>query len=171
MTNASKSNIEITWTNQGGLVIAAENGVADSTTDDLEEGDLNLYFTDARAQGALNQTTPNFTAVEIESLAKHVAATTDAPTAGVQTAYSWAHADYTSAEFLVKVAYGDHTEISKVLLTLDVNNNISITEYGIVGTNGSASSISATINVANVELLVDTENNNSTVTVVGTLLA
>ena len=171
LTNASKSNIEITWTNQGGLVIAAENGVADSDTDDLEEGSTNLYFTDARAQGAINDTTPNFAAVEINLVAKQVAATTDALTAGVQTAFSWAHTDYRSAEFLVKVAYGDHTEISKVLLTLDINNNISITEYGIVGTNGSASSISATIDGTDVDLLVDTENNSSTITVVGTLLA
>jgi hypothetical protein len=77
---------------------------------------------------------------------------------------------YRSAEFLVKVAYGDHTEISKVLLTLDVNDNIAITEYGIVGTNGSASTVSATVSGDEVRLLVTTANNNSTVTVMGTLL-
>ena len=170
LTSATKNNIQITGDGSG-LTITAENGVADSTTDDLDEGTTNKYFTDVRAVDALEAVVPNFTAVELNSVAKQVAATLSAPTAGVQTAFSWAHEDYRSAEFLIKVAYGDHTEISKVLLTLDVNNNISITEYGIVGTNGSASSASATINGANVELLVDTENNNSTVTVVGTLLA
>ena len=169
LTSANKTNIQITGDGSG-LTITAENGVADSTTTDLAEG-TNLYFTDVRAVNALQAVVPNFTAVELNSVAKQVAATLSAPTAGVQTAFSWAHEDYRSAEFLVKVAYGDHTEISKVLLTLDVNNNIAITEYGIVGTNGSASSASATINGANVDLLVDTENNNSTVTVVGTLLA
>ena len=170
LTGANLTNITITGTGAG-LTITAENGVADSDTDDLDEGTTNLYFTDVRAVDALEAVVPNFTAVELNSVAKQVAATLSAPTAGVQTAFSWAHTNYRSAEFLVKVAYGDHTEISKVLLTLDVNNNIAITEYGIVGTNGSASSISATINGANVELLVDTENNSSTVTVVGTLLA
>lgn len=170
LTGASLTNITITGTGAG-LTITAENGVADSDTDDLVEGTTNLYFTDARAVTALEAVVPNFTAVEINSVAKQVAATLSAPTAGIQTAFSWAHADYRSAEFLVKVAYGDHTEISKVLVTLDINNNIAITEYGIVGTNGSASSISATIDGTDVDLVVDTENNNSTVTVVGTLLA
>ena len=169
LTGASLTNITITGTGAG-LTITAENGVADSTTDDLEEGDVNLYFTDARAQGAINDTTPNFAAVEIDLVAKQVAAQTDAPTAGIQIAHAFAKADYRSAEYLVKVAYGTHTEISKVLLTLDSSDNIAITEYGIVGTNGSASSISAGISGANVQLQVTTANNNSTVTVMGTLL-
>ena len=170
LTGANLTNITITGTGSG-LTITAENGVADSDTDDLDEGTTNLYFTNARAVTALEAVVPNFTAVELNSVAKQVAATLSAPTAGVQTAFSWAHSDYRSAEFLVKVAYGDHSEISKVLVTLDINNNIAITEYGIVGTNGSASSISATIDGTDVELLVDTENNTSTITVVGTLLA
>jgi hypothetical protein len=171
LLNASLTNIAITGTSTTGLIITAENGVADSNTDQLAEGTTNKYFTNQRAIDALQGTDSMFTTVSIDEIALQVAATLSAPTAGVQTAYSWAKADYRSAEFLVKVAYGDHTEISKVLLTLDINDQIAITEYGIVGTNGSASSISATINGANVELLVETENNSSTVTVVGTLLA
>jgi hypothetical protein len=168
LTGATLTNITITG-NGSGLTITAENGVADSTTTDLAEGD-NLYFTDARAVDALEAVVPNFTAVELNSVAKQVAATLSAPTAGIQIGHTFAKADYRSAEYLVKVAYGDHTEISKVLLTLDVNDNIAITEYGIVGTNGSASSVSADISGTNVRLLVTTSNNNSTVTVMGTLL-
>jgi len=170
LTNATKNNIDITWTNQGGLVITAENGVADSTTSDLAEGSR-LYFTDQRAVDALEAVVPNFTAVELNSVAKQVAATLSAPTAGIQVAHAFAKSDYRSAEYLVKVAYGTHTEISKVLLTLDSSDNIAITEYGIVGTNGSASSISAGILGSDVQLQVTTVNNNSTVTVVGTLVA
>jgi hypothetical protein len=172
LTGASLTNITITGTGAG-LTITAENGVADSDTDDLTEGATNLYFTPNRAVNALQAVTPNFTAVDLNSVAKQVAATLSAPTAGIQTAYSFVKADYRSAEFLVKVAYGTHTEISKVLLTLDSSDNIAITEYGIVGTNGSASSISAAISSSGraVELQVTTVNNNSTVTVVGTLLA
>lgn len=170
LTGATLTNITISG-NGSGLTITAENGVADSNTDQLTEGTTNKYFTDARAVSALEAVVPNFTAVELNSVAKQVAATTSVPVAGVSTGYAWAKADYRSAEFLVKVAYGAHTEISKVLVTLDTSDNIAVTEYGIVGTNGSASSVSATISGNNVELQVTTTNNNSTVTVVGTLLA
>jgi hypothetical protein len=168
LTGASLTNITITGTGAG-LTITAENGVADSTTTDLAEG-TNLYFTDARARTAVDGTNRSFTSVELNSVAKQVAATLSAPTAGIQVAHAFAKADYRSAEYLVKVAYGTHTEISKVLLTLDTSDNIAITEYGIVGTNGSASSISAGISGANVQLQVTTANNDSTVTVMGTLL-
>jgi hypothetical protein len=171
LTGATLTNITISGTGAG-LTITAENGVADSTTDDLEEGISNLYFTPTRAVDALQGVTPNFMAVDLNSVAKQVASTLSAPTAGIQLAYSFAVADYRAAEFLVKVAYGTHTEISKVLLTLDTSDNIAITEYGIVGTNGSASSISAAIGTTGraLELQVTTVNNNSTITVVGTLL-
>jgi hypothetical protein len=170
LTGANLTNITITGTGAG-LTITAENGVADSDTDDLDEGTTNLYFQDYRAVDALEAVVPNFTAVELNSVAKQVAATLSAPTAGIQVAHAFAKADYRSAEYLVKVAYGTHTEISKVLLTLDSSDNIAITEYGIVGTNGSASSVSAGISGSNVQLQVTTVNNNSTVTVVGTLVA
>ena len=169
LTGASLTNITITGTGAG-LTITAENGVADSTTSDLAEGSR-LYFTDERAVDALEAVVPNFTAVEVNSVAKQVASTMSAASAGAHVGHAFAKADYRSAEFLVKVAYGTHTEISKVLLTLDSSDNISMTEYGIVGTNGSASSVSANVDGANVQLLVTTTNNDSTVTVVGTLLA
>jgi len=170
LVNANKTNITITGTGAG-LTITAENGVADSTTDDLDEGTTNLYFTDVRAVDALEAVVPNFTEIDINSLATQVAATTSVPTASQVTVYSFAKADYRSAEFLVKTAYGNHTEISKVLLTLDVNDNIAITEYGTIGTNGASMTISADIDGSNVRLLVTTANNSSTVNVVGTLLA
>ncbi len=171
LTNATLANITITGTGSG-LTITAENGVADSTTDDLDEGSTNKYFTDARAVDALEAVVPNFTEVDINSLATQVAATVSVATASSNNvAYSFAKADYRSAEFLVKTAYGNHTEISKVLLTLDTNDNIAITEYGTIGTNGAAMTVSADIDGSNVRLLVTTANNSSTVTVVGTLLA
>ena len=170
LTNAVLTNITITGSGAN-FAITAENGVGDSDTDDLTEGTSNLYFSNARAVSALEAVVPNFTAVELNAVAKQVAATLSAPTAGIQVAHSFAKATYRSAEYLVKVAYGAHTEISKVLLTLDTSDNIAITEYAIVGTNGSASTISASISGADVRLNVTTANNSSTVTVVGTLVA
>ena len=171
LAGATTDNVDITYIN-GILSISAENGVADSDTDDLTEGTSNLYFTNTRAVDALEAVVPNFTEVDINSLATQVAATVSVATASANNvAYAFAKADYRSAEFLVKTAYSTHTEISKVLLTLDTSDNIAITEYGIVGTNGASMTISADIDGANVRLLVTTANNTSTVTVVGTLLA
>lgn len=51
LTGATLSNITITG-NGSGLTITAENGVADSDTDDLTEGTTNRYFTNQRALDA-----------------------------------------------------------------------------------------------------------------------
>jgi hypothetical protein len=223
------SNITITYDdNLNKFTFAAENGVADSTTDDLSEGTTNKYFTDERAQdaiglmvtgntetgitvtyddasakldfavadqfpthsttdlsegtnlyftnaravSALEAVVPNFTEIDINAIATQVAATTGTiATASTVTAYSFKKADYRSAKFLVRCAYGSHTEVAEVLLTLDTSDNIAITEYAIVGTNGSSMTISADVSGADVRLRVTTVNNNSTVKVVGTLLA
>jgi HSP20 family molecular chaperone IbpA len=170
LTGATLENITITG-DENGLTITAENGVADSDTDDLTEGSSNLYFTDQRAVDALEAVTPNFVEIDINSIATQIAATVEVPTASTVTAHAFPKADYRSAEYLVKVAYGTHTEISKVLLTLDTSDNIAITEYAIVGTNGSASTISADVSGTDVRLRVATANNGSDVTVVGTLVA
>jgi len=52
LVNATKTNIQITG-DKNGITIVAENGVADSTTDNLAEGTTNKYFTDERAQDAI----------------------------------------------------------------------------------------------------------------------
>lgn len=129
------------------------------------------YFTDQRAVAALEAVVPNFTEIEIDSIVKQVAAETECATVGTHTVYQFQHAEYRSAKFLVKVAHGSHTEISEVLLTLDTSNNVAITEYAVVGTNGSLGSVSASVAGSNVSLTVITTNNTSTVTVMGTLLA
>jgi hypothetical protein len=162
-----------TFTAGVGLDLNGTEFVLDLTevdTSTLPEG-TNLYFTDQRAVDALEAVVPNFTAIEINSVAKQVAATVSASTAVQTVAYAFAKASYRSAKFLVKVAYSSHTEVSEVLLTLDTSDNIAITEFAVVSTNGSASTISAGINGSNVQLLVTPTNAQSTITVVGTLLA
>jgi hypothetical protein len=53
LTNASQTNITITGDGNG-LTIVAENGVADSDTDDLVEGTTNQYFTTQRARDSVS---------------------------------------------------------------------------------------------------------------------
>jgi hypothetical protein len=203
LTTATLENITITGSGAG-LTITAENGVADSDTDDLVEGATNLYFTNARAQAAvasditaaidaldtddieegtsnlyfsnaraidaLEAVVPNFTEIDVNSVATQVAASVEVPTASTVTAYEFDAAQYRSAKFLVKFASGTHTEISEVLLTLDTSDNIAITEYALVGTNGNLGDVSADVNDGNVRLRVATINNSTDVVVMGTLL-
>jgi hypothetical protein len=140
------------------------------STTDVAEG-TKLFFTNQRAVDALQAVVPDFTEIEVNNIVRQVAATVSAPTAAsAVTAYAFAKASYRSAKFLVKVAYSTHTEVSEVLLTLDTSDNIAITEYAVVGTNGSSSTISADIDGSNVRLRVTPVNASSTVTVMGTLL-
>ena len=169
LTGATLTNITITGSGSG-LTITAENGVADSNTDNLVEGSSNLYFTNARAVSALQAVTPDFTAIEINNVAKQIAAQATIATASTNTAASWAKADYRSGEFLVKIANGSHTDVSKVILTLDTSDNVAITEYAMVGTNGSLGSVTADVSGNDVRVRVTTANNNSDVMIVGTIL-
>lgn len=203
LTTGTQTNISVTY-NNGVYDFVAENGVADSTTDDLVEGSTNLYFTNARAQAAvasditaaidgldtddieegatnlyfsnaraveaLEAVVPNFTEIDVNSVATQVAASVEVATASTVTAYEFDAAQYTSAKFLVKFASGTHTEVSEVLLTLDTSNNIAITEYALVGTNGNLGDVSADVDNGNVRLRVTTINSNTDVVVMGTLL-
>ncbi len=126
-------------------------------------------YSDALVAAGDDTATPQYLALNVNDVAKQVAATTGAFATLPAVVYSWPKAQYRSAEFLVKVAYGTHTEISKILLTLDTADNIAITEYAIVGTNGSLSAISATVVSNDVQIIV-TPGNDSTVNAVGTLL-
>ena len=169
IADGTHENITITY-EDGAISFVAENGVADSTTSDLTEGS-NLYFTDERAVSALEAVVPNFIEIDINEVATQVAAASSGDASQQVVAYSFATADYRSAKFLVKVAHGTHTEVSEVLITLDTSDNVAITEYAIVGTNGSASAVSADVSGGNVRLLVTPTNNGSTIKVMGTLLA
>ena len=170
LTSATLTNITITGSGSG-LTITAEHGVADSNTDNLVEGSSNLYFSNARAVTALQAVTPNFTEVALNSLAKNIAATASIPTASASNiVYSWPKSAYRSGEFLVKIANGNHTDVSKVILTLDSSDNVAITEYAVVGTGSSLGSVTADVSGSNVRVLVTTANNTSTISVVGTVL-
>ena len=125
---------------------------------------------DTAAVDALEAVVPNFTAIEVNSVAKQVAATSSSLGSVVVTAYSFAKADYRTAKFIVKIDNGTHNEVTEVLLTLDSSDNIALTEYAIVGTNGSRGTITADVSGTDVRLRVDPVN-DSTINVVGTLLA
>ena len=170
LTGATLQNITITGTGAG-LTITAENGIADSDTDDLDEGTSNLYFTDQRAVDALQAVTPVFEEIDVNSIALNVASSVTVATQNTTgTVYSFDSGTYTSAKFLVKSDTGTHTEVMEVLVTLDGSSNIAITEYAIVNTGGSLADITAVMNGTDVELQATVVNDNTVVCAYGTLI-
>jgi hypothetical protein len=143
------------------------------TTDDIEEGSTNLYFTDYRAIDAIEAVVPQFESVDINSLVKQVAVkTTWSPASETKTLHSFDKSLYRSAEYLVKIKSGSDTEVSKVLLTLDTSDNIAITEYGVISTDASLASITADISGSDVRLVVTGNSGTSgTMFASGTLIA
>jgi hypothetical protein len=125
-------------------------------------------YADEMVADVLDGTTA-FTEINVNSEAKQIAATSSSLGSVVVTAYSWPKADYRSAKLMVKIDNATDNEVSEILLTLDSSDNIAITEYAIIGTNGSRGSITARVSGANVEVRVDPVN-DSTIKVTGTLL-
>jgi hypothetical protein len=149
---------------------AAQSAVDALDTDDIEEGSTNLYFTDTRAVDAIEAVVPNFTAVEVNSVAKQVAATQAVATVSTVTGLSWAKADYRSAKLVVKAETATHSQISEIMVTLDSSDNVAITEFGIVYTNVELATVDADVSGTDVRVRITTVNASTDVTVVGTLL-
>lgn len=112
-----------------------------------------------------------FTEVNLNGLVAQRAAQglVGAPQSG-SSMMSWAKSDYPSAKAWVKFNTATHSQISEVLITTDSSNNIAITEFGIVGTNGSLGSVSASYLNGNISIDVDTVEGATTVLVVATLI-
>ena len=129
-------------------------GYADGLADDILDG------------------TSAFTAINVNSVAKQVAATTgNIVTAAATTAYSWAALDFRSAKFIVKAKYGAHTQVSDLVVTLDTSNNVAVSEYGITYSNGTElAAVTADYSGTDVRIRVTPANNNTEVVVVGTLI-
>jgi hypothetical protein len=149
---------------------AAQSAVDALDTDDIEEGSTNLYFTDARAVDALEAVVPNFTAVEVNSLAKQVAASGFAANAKANTVLSWAKADFGSAKLLVKAKTSTHSQVSEVLVTLDSADNVAITEFAMVQTDGELATVTVDVSGTDVRVIVTTLGASTDYSVFGTLL-
>ena len=176
LTGASLTNITITGTGAG-LTITAEDGIAGKTTDDLSEGSTNLYFTDARAVGAIDNAniTPN--QIDINWARTETATWTAIPTAS-QAVCHQAGGNYGTIKYLVRVVATiggtRHSHATEVLATVDGSNGVAVVEYGTIYTSAEPM---ATVTVlwnglSNCyELNVTTANNNSEVMVAASALA
>lgn len=163
-----------TFTGGTGIDIAGEEISIDFTefdTDDVTEGTTNLYFTDQRAIDALAEENVAVATIEINSIVKNVAFTTLVEsTSAPEAVATFNKTAYRSAKYLVKMSTATHTQLSEVLVTLDSSDNIAMTEYAIVTSNGSLGDLTADVSTNDVRLIADVANANTTVKVFGTLV-
>lgn len=126
---------------------------------------------EATAQAALDNvldaTTP-FTDLNINDVAKQVAARTTSLGSVAVTAYQFNKSSFKSGKFLIKIDNGTNNEVSEILVTLDSSDNVAITEYAIVGTNGTRGTITADVDSTHCRIRV-TPVDDSTITVAGTV--
>jgi len=154
---------------------AGAAATAQSNAEDYADGLASNYDAAGTASGLVNDlkdATTAFTAINVNSVAKQVAATTgNIVTAAQTTAISWVAADYRSAKFIVKAKNGVHTQVSDLVVTLDTANNVAVSEYGITYSNGTElAAVTADYSGSSVRIRVTPANDNTEVIVVGTLI-
>jgi len=163
-----------TFTGGTGIDIDGEEisiDFAEFDTDEITEGTTNLYFTDEKAVDALAEADIAVATIEINSIVKNVAFTTLVEsTSAPEAVATFNKTAYRSAKYLVKMSTATHTHLSEVLVTLDSSDNIAMTEYAIVTSNGSLGDLTADISTNDVRLIADVANANTTVKVFGTLV-
>lgn len=176
LTGASLTNITITGSGAG-LTITAENGVADSDTDDLAEGSTNLYFTNERAVDALYGSNIQPESIDITWVRRENATWTNVPTAS-QVVCHQAGGGEGSMKYLVRVTANvsgtQHSHVTELLATVDGSNNVAVVEYGTIYTSAEPMATATVLwnGLTNCyELNVTTANNNSEVMVAATMLA
>jgi hypothetical protein len=166
-----------TWYDASGAAATAQENAedyADSLApnyDAVGSATLAQSAAEATALGyvadVLDGTTP-FTDININDVAKQVASRATSLGSVAVTAYQFNKSAFKSGKFLVKIDNGTHNEISEILVTLDSSGNVAITEYAIVGTNGSRGTITADVDATHCRIRV-TPVNDSTITVAGTI--
>ena len=151
---------------------AATTAAATDATNKANAAQAAAEATASAANTAQQNGTTSFTAINYNSVAKQVAATTgNIVTAAATTAISWVAADYRSAKFVVKVKNGVHTQVSDLVVTLDTANNVAVSEYGITYSNGTElAAVTADYSGSDVRIRVTPANANTEVIVVGTLI-
>ena len=151
---------------------AAEATAASDATTKANAAQAAAEATAAAANTAQQNGTTAFTAINYNSVAKQVAATTgNIVTAAATTALSWVAEDYRSAKLVVKAKNGSHTQVSDLVVTLDTSNNVAVSEYGITYSNGTElAAVTADYSGSDVRIRVTPANNNTEVVVVGTLI-
>ena len=169
---ASTSNI-LTITNVGVTSLA---GTTDQITASASTGSVTLSL----PQSIATTSSPTFAGLSVGSgsltagsvtLADALlgTATTSVSTTSATVVDTWSATAYSSAKYIVQMKNGNDIETLEVLINIDGNNNVYITEYADVISNAQLGTTNADYLSGNVRLLV-TSTNGTTVKVHKTLI-
>lgn len=169
---ASTSNI-LTITNVGVTSLA---GTTDQITASASTGSVTLSL----PQSIATTSSPTFAGLSVGSgslTAGSVTltdallgtATTSVSTTSATVVDTWSATTYSSAKYIVQMKNGNDIETLEVLINIDGNNNVYITEYADVISNAQLGTTDADYLGGNVRLLV-TSTNGTTVKVHKTLI-
>ena len=165
LTAASTSDT-ITIDNTGVLSIT---GTTDQITASASTGAVTLSL----PQNIATTSSPTFAGVTVGSVTLTDAligtATTSVAGASATVVDTWAVASYNSAKYIVQMKNGNDIEVLEVLVTVDGNNNVYLTEYADVQSNAQLGTTDADYSSGDVRLLV-TSTNGTTVKVHKTLI-
>jgi hypothetical protein len=162
---ASTSNI-LTITNAGVQSLA---GTADQITASASTGAVTLSL----PQSIATTSSPTFSGLSVGSVTLTDAllgtATTSVSTTSATVVDTWSATTYSTAKYIVQMKNGNDIEVLEVLVTVDANNNVYLTEYADVISNAQIGTTDADYTGGNVRLLV-TSTNGTTVKVHKTLI-
>jgi hypothetical protein len=169
---ASTSNI-LTITNVG---VTGLTGTADQITASASTGSVTLSLpqsiatTSSPTFAALSVGTGSLTAGSVTLTDALIGtATTSLSTTSATVVDSWSATTYSTAKYTVQMKNGNDIEVLEVLVTVDANNNVYLTEYADVISNEQIGTTDADFSGGNVRLLV-TSTNGTTVKVHKTLI-
>ena len=171
--SAASTSDTITIDNSGVLSIA---GTADQITASASTGAVTLSL----PQSIASTSSPTFAGLSVGTgsltagsvtLADALigTATTSLSTTSATVVDTWSATSYSSAKYVVQMKNGNDIEVLEVLVTVDANNNVYITEYADVISNLQIGTTDADYSGGNVRLLV-TSTNGTTVKVHKTLI-
>ena len=162
---ATTNNV-LTITNAG---ITSLAGTADQVIASASTGAVTLSL----PQSIATTSSPAFASIGVGYVTLTDAlmgtATTSVTTTSATVVDSWAAATFKSAKYVVQMRNGNDIEVLEVLVTVDGNNNVYLTEYADVQSNAQIGTIDADYSGSDVRLLV-TSTNGTTVKVHRTLI-
>jgi len=136
----------------------------------IAESNANGYTDSAIASGNVTAT-PSYAGIHLGYYATEVAGYASGNTGATLVPYTFP-SGVKSGKFVVRImsnSTGD-SQMSEILVTADSSNNVAITEYAIVSTNGNMGDITADVTGGgNIEIIVSPTHDSSEVMISGTV--
>ena len=119
-------------------------------------------YTDTAISNGDSNAEPTYKGVKLGFYTEMVSGWADTNSGSPFVPLTW-NTSYGTAKLVVHVRSGSHTQASEVLIARDSSNNLHITEYATVTTNGALADISASVSGSTVSLVVTpTAGHNAT---------